>query len=121
VSNVISSKRFIALVSSSILLLFKNSLPITEDQLNIILTTIASLIVGDSINPVGNIAGALKDPRVVAAIVSIVVAFAKDRIGIPEDDLTKLLYLVASLIVGYSVRPPQPIAPVEVTNPKNEG
>lgn len=106
-ADLLSSKRFIALVASVLALVFKDRLPISEDQLIVILTAVGSLIVGDSLNPIGKISDILKDPRVVAALAAIIVSIFQDRIPIAKEDLTNLIYLVASWIVGYSIRPPE--------------
>ena len=106
-ADLLSSKRFIALVASSLALVFKDRLPISEDQLIVILTAVGSLIVGDSLSPIGKISDILKDPRVVAALAAIIVSIFQDRIPIAKEDLTNLIYLVASWIVGYSIRPPE--------------
>ena len=106
-SELLSSKRLVALLASVIATVFKDRLPVSEEQLMILLTAVGSLIVGDSIKPIGKLADVLKDPRVIAALVAVMVAIFKDRIPIESKDLTTLIYLVASWIVGYSIRPPQ--------------
>ena len=106
-ADLLSSKRLVALLASVIATVFKDRLPISEDQLMILLTAIGSLIVGDSIKPIGKLSDVLKDPRVIAALAAVMVAIFKDRIPIDSKDLTALVYMVASWIVGCSIRPPQ--------------
>ena len=110
-SDLLSSKRFIAFLVSVLSVYFKDRLPITEEQLVVILTAVGSLIVGDSINPIGKLADIMKDPRVIAALAAIAVALAKDRLPIQGQDLTNLVYIAASWIVGYSIRPQIEVKP----------
>jgi hypothetical protein len=109
---ITSSKRFIAFVVSIAAMLFKDRLPITQEQLELIATAIGTLIMGDSINPIGKLANALKDPRVIAALASIAVTLLKDKIPVAANEITLAVYLACSVILGYSVRPPE-VKPIE--------
>ena len=51
-SNLLKSKRFWAAVASVAVVVLKDKVPLTEDQISLVVLAVGSWIVGESIRPV---------------------------------------------------------------------